>query len=199
MIIIYIILFKVYLLLLLLLFIIINFFYQESFKKLMNDEILFTDKEPEYQEYSQKIVKIIKNIFNFCMNDDDNGDNGDKYDKYNDKYLIDFLNKLDIYKEMKELNDTDKLTNLIIKLQLNGLDTIISINKKIFINESINLSKYSNYINQAKQHPDLLLIFKEYIGKVLSIFYDDQKVIEEKSELISNFTQILTDNKYVLK
>ena len=161
----------------------------------MNDEIPFTDKEPEYQEYSQKIVKIIKNIFNFCMNDDDNSDNGDKYDKY----LIDFLNKLDIYEEMKELNDTDKLTNLIIKLQLNGLDTIISINTELFINESINFSRYSKYINQVKQHPDLLLIFKEYISKVLSIFYDDQKVIEEKSELISNFTQILTDNKYVLK
>ncbi|OUM62285.1 hypothetical protein PIROE2DRAFT_11488, partial [Piromyces sp. E2] len=158
----------------------------DGFRKLFGNNIVNENLSQEDQEYNDKIINKIKDIYNVCMNDGQN-------EYYENEYLINLLNQLNIYEDMEGFNDTEKLTNLIVKLQNKGFDTLIMNKSFGVLNEDI--FRFFKYIKDATQYPEIITVFKKYIKNVLSIVSSDRETIKEKVELISNFEQKIFDIK----
>jgi len=119
--------------------------------------------------------------------------NDGQNENYGNEYLIHLLNSLNIYEDTEGLDNTDKLTNLIVKLQNKGFDTFI-VNKSYGVLNT-DIFRFFKYIKDIKQYPEILSVFKKYIKNVYSIISSDKDAIEEKVELISYFEQALSDIK----
>jgi len=124
----------------------------------------------------------MKGIFNICKN---NGKN----EKYGKKYITDFINKLNIYGGMENLNNKDKLTSLIVKLESNGLETFIKYVDKVNMNYNDVIFIHNNYWENIKKSPELLPLLKNGIKNILRVTHSDEKIIEEKAEEILKLDQ----------
>jgi len=128
----------------------------------------------------------MKDIFNVCLNSvQSNG--------YEKEYIINFINKLNIYESMEGLNDTDKLTHLIDKLENNGFGMFFNYPYQRYMDYNSNILFHSNYGEKLKNFPELIPIFKQYIKNILKITHSDENVIDEKAELIFDFGQKLSN------
>jgi len=140
----------------------------------------------EEQEYEEQLFNKMKDIFNVCLNSvQSNG--------YEKEYIINFINKLNIYESMEGLNDTDKLTHLIDKLENNGFEMFFNYPYQRYMDYNSNILFHSNYGEKLKNFPELIPIFKQYIKNILKITHSDENVIDEKAELIFDFGQKLSN------
>jgi len=161
----------------------------------------------EEQEYSEKLFKKLQNIYNIYKKREID-------ENYLDKYIVNFINDLNITENKENLKDLETFTNLIVKLQTNGIDLFTNLlldtrnNDVLFeLRYSSELYNHMKYLKDAQEYPIISTIYKDYIKKVLSIIkleHDNDidsvadsilKMIMKFSEILINIDNESTDNK----
>jgi len=155
---------------------------KERLLLLTNDYKVNENLTKEEQEYEEKLFNKMKDIFNMCLN-------GGQNEKYGKEYLTEFINKLNIYDGLEDLNDKDKLTSTIVKLESNGLETFFRYFNKYNMEFNDSILFQNKYWEEIKKSPELIPLLKNSIKNVLRVTHSDEKIIEEKAEKIFKLDQ----------
>ncbi|OUM61531.1 hypothetical protein PIROE2DRAFT_12444 [Piromyces sp. E2] len=178
----------------------------EKIQELLTSDYKINEKlSKEDQEYDKKTFELLKKSYNLCLNKDQN--ENFKVQNYDNKYISNFVNKLNIYGNIEGKNNADKLANLVAKIDSLGIDLFITFvfnseyvdNREdkallVILNEGI--YKYA-YLENSEEIPEISLHYKEFIKKVLSVVNNNEKEIEEKLEIIYEIQQKLSDIKNI--
>jgi len=153
----------------------------------------------EEQEYNEKLFKKLQNVYNTCKKREID-------ENYLDKYIVNFINNLNITENKKNLKDLEIFTNLIVKLQTNGIDLFTKLSLESKDNKTFFQLEYSNdlynqmkYLTDVQEYPIISSIYKDYIKKILNIIKlenddDIDSVADSILKMIVKFSKILTNN-----
>lgn len=143
---------------------------QKKINKILKGEYINNETlNKKEQKYNEELFNKLQNIYNICKKREIN-------ENYLDKYIVNFINNLNITENKENLKNRETFTNLMVKLQTHGIDLFINIsllfenNKKLFqLNYSNELFNDKYFLNEVQQHPIISSIYKDYIKEVLSI------------------------------
>jgi len=175
---------------------IINFLNSEY----MVDESL----SQEDQVYDEKVFNQLKGYYDICMNKELN-------ESYPNERAINFVKSLNLTEIKESLKEKDSFTNMIIKLDLSGVDTFIKLQPDlkeeisdkglITIMGSIEVYLDSVYTMMTTKIPDALSTYKKYIKDMLTSIHGNETNIDSMVDNIYNtelkIAKILNQNHYI--
>jgi len=110
--------------------------------------------------------------------------------------LKNYIDNLNLYENKENLKDPKVFTDFILKLHKKGINTfggIQLIDDKTIYEKPLILLFYNedifggpSFIAHAKNIPESVPIYKEYVNQTLKLFYGNETYIEPLTETIMN-------------
>ena len=156
----------------------------------------------EDQAYDEKTFKKLKSIYNICMNKEIN-------ESYPNEHLINFVKSFNITERKDKLKDKEELTDLFIKLQTSGVDSVVKINAandetvsdRPIVGLTISPLIYSHSINYLvpEKLPEIIPIFKDHIKSIYTSILGENNnidsIIDSIYETEIKLTKIINESK----
>lgn len=118
------------------------------------------------------------------------------HESYPNEHLKNFINNLNIAENRENLKNPEVLTNLILKLQMNGIDSFVKttvmlkdyVYGKPVLTLFISIDLFTRLINylMIDRLPDAIPLFKEHIKNVLVSIRENETDIDSAVDSIFN-------------